>query len=164
MRKPIVELIVGLFMLVGILALVVLAFRISGLTNYGSGDTYAVTADFDNIGDLKPRAPVTLAGVTVGQVGTIKLDSKTFRAHVTLLIYARNKDIPTDSSASIFTQGLLGSNYISLTPGFADSNLKNGDHIEVTRSALILENLIGQFLYSFKGGEKDANSKNQPAH
>ncbi len=164
MRKPIVELVVGLFMLIGIVALVILAFKISGLTSFGNSKTYTVTADFDNIGDLKPRAPVTLAGVVVGQVGKIVLDSKTFRAHVVLLIYAKNNDSPTDSSASIFTQGLLGSNYISLTPGFADTNLKNGDRIEVTRSALILENLIGQFLYSFKGGEKDANTKNQPAH
>jgi phospholipid/cholesterol/gamma-HCH transport system substrate-binding protein len=128
-RKPIVELVVGLFMLIGIVALVILAFKISGLTSFGNSKTYTVTADFDNIGDLKPRAPVTLAGVVVGQVGKIVLDSKTFRAHVVLLIYAKNNDIPTDSSASIFTQGLLGSNYISLTPGFADTNLKNGDDI-----------------------------------
>lgn len=136
-------------MILGIIALVFLALKVSGLTNYRSSGYYAVTADFDNTGSLKVRAPVSIAGVHVGQVGAISLNPVTYRATVTLLLNDKTK-IPTDSAASIYTQGLLGSNYISLSPGYADTNLKNGGQIQSTTSALILEKLIGQFIFSLK--------------
>jgi phospholipid/cholesterol/gamma-HCH transport system substrate-binding protein len=154
MHNKTLSLWVGLFMLMGMLALLVLALKVSGLTNYVGGQGYLVTANFDNIGDLKPRAPVTVAGVRIGQVTRIDLDKSTFKAVVTMQI-ARNQNVlPKDSSASIYTQGLLGSNYIGLSPGFDQAVLHNGDKIEDTHSALILENLIGQFIYKLNAGEK----------
>lgn len=154
-RKPIVEILVGLFMIVGAIALGTLAFQVSGLAHFHASDYYMVTAEFDNIGNLKARAPVSIGGVKVGEVANIMLDPGTFRAKAILYINDKNKNIPTDSSASILTQGLLGSNYVSLTPGFDDTSLKNGDTIQNTRSAIILENLIGQLLFSVKNGGTD---------
>jgi phospholipid/cholesterol/gamma-HCH transport system substrate-binding protein len=154
-RKSVIEILVGLFMLAGIAALVVLAFKVSGLAGMMGNHYYAVTADFDTIGSLKERAPITIAGVKVGQVGKIVLNRDTFRARVTLLLNDKDKDIPNDSSVSILTQGLLGANYLNITPGFADTNLKNGDTLQNTHPALILENLIGQFLFSMQNGDKD---------
>jgi len=153
-KKSVVEILVGLFMMVGIIAFTFLALRVSGLTEYGNHRHYVVTADFDNIGGLKPRAPVTIGGVNVGRVGTIALDEKSFRAKVNLLIDDRYNSIPDDSSASILTQGLLGSNYISLSPGFDSAALKNGSTIQNTHSAIILENLVGQLMYSLTNGDK----------
>lgn len=155
MREKTIELYVGIFMLAGILALLVLALKVSGLSNTIGLNGYEVSASFDNIGSLKVRAPVTIAGVRVGQVTHIGLDTTTFKAVVTMRIDKAKKTIPADSSASIFTEGLLGSNYISLTPGFDTAYLKEGDEIESTHPALILENLIGQFLFSInkKGGK-----------
>lgn len=147
MKTRAIETIVGLFMLAGILSLVMLAFQVSGLADIVGKNGYAVTADFDNIGDLRIRAPVSIGGVRVGEVTEIDLDPKTFKAVVVMHIDPNQNAIPTDSTASIFTEGLLGSNYISLSPGFADTNLKNGDKIQTTHSALILENLIGQLMY-----------------
>ena len=156
MRKSNIDIIVGFFIIAAIAGFAVLAFKVSGLAQWSSGDTYAITAEFDNIGGLKIRAPVTIAGVTVGQVGNIALDPVTFRAKVTLLISKKTSDLPKDTEASILTQGLLGANYVSLTPGFDSTLLKSGDAIETTHSALILENLIGQLLFSFKdGGAKE---------
>ena len=117
----------------------------------GGGDYYTVTAEFDNIGNLKIRAPVSLSGVPIGQVSGIVIDKNNFRALVTLQLNKAVNTLPIDTSASILTQGILGANYISLTPGFEENSLKNGDRIETTRSALILENLIGQFMYHVKG-------------
>ena len=153
-KKSVVEILVGLFMMVGIIALTFLALRVSGLTEYGNHQHYLVTADFDNIGGLKPRAPVTIGGVNVGRVGAITLDEKSFRAKVNLLIDDRYNSIPDDSSASILTQGILGSNYISLSPGFDSAVLKNGSTIQNTHSAIILENLVGQLMYSLTNGDK----------
>lgn len=159
-RKPVVEILVGLFMLAGAAALVFLAFQVSGLAQFRAGKYYEITAQFDNIGDLKPRAPVTIGGVRVGQVSEIVLDRNTYRATVTLDIEESTNNIPTDSTANIFTQGLLGSNYISISPGFDNTMLKNGDQIQNTRSALILENLIGQFLLSgVKSEDKDTEGQ-----
>ena len=135
-------------MIAGVLALTVLALKVSGLTTEFSGKGYVVTADFDNIGDLKVRAPVTIGGVKIGQVSNIALDEKTFKARVSLKIDNKQNQIPLDSSASIFTEGLLGSNYISIVPGFDEAVLTQGSEIQETHSALILENLIGQFLFS----------------
>ena len=159
MRNKTLEFVVGLFILVGIIALVALAFKVSGLTHLGNNGEYALHAEFDNVGDLKVRAPVSVAGVTIGRVARIDVDPKTFRARVLLMIDNDMHDLPDDTSASIFTQGLLGSNYISLTPGFDQNVLKPGDTIETTHSALILENLIGQLLFSLK----DDNKSEKPA-
>ncbi|MGB6977373.1 MAG: outer membrane lipid asymmetry maintenance protein MlaD [Gammaproteobacteria bacterium] len=153
-RKSIVEVLVGLFMLAGMAALVILAFKVSGLAGMVGNHYYVVTADFDTIGSLKERAPITIAGVKIGQVGKIELNRNTFRARVNLLINERENDIPTDSSVSILTQGLLGANYLSITPGFSDVTLKKGDQIQNTHPALILENLIGQLLFNMQNGDK----------
>lgn len=159
MRSKIIDFIVGLFILAGFLGLLLLAFKVSGLTTaIGNNHYYRVVAEFDNIGDLSVRAPVSVSGVTVGRVSSIQLDPITFRAKVNLQIDNRFNQFPRDTSASILTQGLLGSNYISLSPGFDQTSLKSGDVIETTHSALILENLIGQLLYNLKGDDSDADS------
>lgn len=149
-RTRIIELAVGLFIIFGALALIGLAFKVSGLTSMTSNGYYTVYAEFDNVGDLKVRAPVRIAGVSVGQVENIWLDPSTFRAKVTLLINSKDNKIPMDTSASIFTEGILGSNYISLSPGYEEKFLKNGSLITNTHPALILENLIGQLVFSMK--------------
>lgn len=150
MTKRTMEFIVGLFMLAGLAALILLAFKVSGLTKLGNGDTYTISAEFDNIGGLKVRAPVAIGGVRIGQVDNITLDKNSFRAVVTMRIDDKFNNLPDDSSASIFTQGILGSNYISIAPGFEPESLKPGEQVETTHSALILENLIGQLIYSMK--------------
>jgi phospholipid/cholesterol/gamma-HCH transport system substrate-binding protein len=154
------ETMVGVFVIAGLLALLVLALKVSGLTNYLGTNGYVVTAPFDNIGDLKVRSPVTVSGVRVGEVIGIRLDPTTFRANVTLLIDNKFRDLPVDSSAQILTQGLLGSNYISLTPGFQNHYLTNGSKIVETHPALILENLIGQLLYKVNGTSTSNTSSN----
>lgn len=158
-RTKMMEFLVGLFMLIGVLGFLVLAFNISGLTSIGNGEYYRVYAEFDNIGSLKARAPVSIAGVAIGRVVSIVLDPKTFRAKVTMKIEEKTAALPVDTSASILTQGLLGSNYISLTPGFEQKVLKSGDMIETTHSALILENLIGQLMYNLKGNGGNKGEK-----
>jgi len=158
-RERSIEIIVGLFMLAGVLALLILALKVSGLSNYVSTGGYTVTADFDNVGDLKVRAPVTMSGVKVGEVTGIGLNTTTFKAVVTMQINPDQNKIPTDSSASIYTQGLLGSNYVNLRPGFDDTYLKQGSVIHDTHPALILEDLIGQFLFSIKNSGSSNSSK-----
>jgi len=147
----VLEFVVGCFMLLGLLALLFLALKVSGLSNFWHDNSYQVNATFTNIGDLKARAPVTVAGVKVGYVKAIKLEPSNFRADVVMAINNNFHDLPVDSSASIYTQGLLGSNYISLTPGFESQTLRDGSRIQTTHSALILENLIGQFMYKIGG-------------
>ncbi len=148
MRERTVEIIVGLFVVIAIACFAFLALRVSGLiVNMGSSG-YTVTAHFDNIGGLKIRAPVDIAGVRVGQVTHITLDPSTFEAVVTMMINPEQQYIPIDTSASIFTEGLLGSNYVSLVPGVDEQFLVEGGKITTTHSALILENLIGQFLFN----------------
>ena len=155
-----VEILVGLFILGGICALLVLALKVSGLGNVVGTNGYHINATFDNVGDLKIRAPITIAGVRVGEVTGIKLDQQTFRAVVTMQINPDQNEIPLDSSASILTQGLLGSNYISLTPGFENVFLKEGDKINNTHPAIILENIIGQVMYKLgdSGDNKSGNN------
>jgi len=147
MGKKSIETLVGLFVLLGILGLVFLAFKAANLGSFGAGDTYAVTAKFDNIGGLKPRAPVRSAGVTVGRVASIALDAKTYQGVVKLEI-ERDVQFPKDSSARILTSGLLGDQYIGLEPGAAEKLLVAGDTITQTQSAVVLESLISQFLFS----------------
>jgi len=153
-RAKFIDIWVGLFMLAGIVALLVLALKVSGLSTYVGRDGYSITANFDNIGGLKVRSPVTIAGVYVGQVTNIQLDKKTFKATVTMQIAPNQNQIPKDTSAGILTAGLLGANYISLVPGFDQTFLKNGDQIENTHPALILEDLIGQLVFSLTKSEK----------
>ena len=148
------EIAVGFLMLLGLLAFVMLAFKVSGLTTIFHHQSYAVTADFDNIGGLKVRAPVKMAGVSIGQVTAIDLDRANYRAKVLMQIDDTYNNLPDDSSMSVFTEGLLGANYISVTPGFDSDFLKAGSQVQETHAALVLENLIGQFLFSMKEGDK----------
>lgn len=152
MGKKGIETLVGLFVLLGILAVVFLALKAANLGSFSSGgDSYALTARFDNIGGLKVRAPVRSAGVSVGRVTSIVLDPKSFQGVVTLSIDSRYQ-FPKDSAAKILTAGLLGDQYIGLEPGGDDKNLAAGDTVAQTQSAVVLENLIGQFLTG-KAGE-----------
>lgn len=162
MRNKVIELIAGIFMIIGFLALLFLAFKVSGLT-FAEKNTYEISADFDDIGSLKKRAPVEVSGVTIGRVSNIYIDPDTFRARVIMQVYDSFKTIPIDSSASIYTQGILGSNYIALAPGFDSDMIKPGGRIETTHSALILENLIGQLLFSLKPSEKTEEKATEPA-
>lgn len=145
---------VGLFVLLGILALVFLAFRAGNLSSFTWTSTYAVNASFDNIGGLKVRAPIKSAGVVVGRVHSITFDDQAYRAIVTFDIEDDYK-FPADTSASILTSGLLGEQYIGLDAGGDDRMLVAGDTISMTQSAVILERLISQFLYST--AEKDGS-------
>jgi len=145
MGKKGMETMVGLFVLLGMGGLLFLALKAANLGSLGSGDTYSVMARFDNIGGLKARAPVRAAGVLVGRVKSISLDGKTFQGVVTLDI-EKGFVFPKDSSAKILTSGLLGDQYIGLEPGGDDKNLAAGETIAQTQSAVVLENLIGQFL------------------
>jgi len=158
MNKRVLEFIVGLFILAGMVSLFILAFKISGLSQYSSANAYKVMAIFDNVGDLKIRAPVTIAGVRIGEVDNIILDPKTFKAKVTILIDRHENALPIDTSASILTAGIIGANYISLSPGFAEQNLRENDVITETHPAIILENLIGQFMYSLNKDKGDKKS------
>ena len=156
--KKTIEVMVGFFMLFGMLCLLVLAFKVSGLHEYMPGKTYRVTAVFDNIGGLRVRAPLRIAGVHIGEVSDIQLDPKTYRAVVGFVISEKDNNIPVDSALSILTEGLLGTNYVGLMPGFDKEMLKNGDRIEETHPAIILESLIGRFLYQLKG-DNDSDKK-----
>ncbi|MBA2654759.1 MAG: outer membrane lipid asymmetry maintenance protein MlaD [Gammaproteobacteria bacterium] len=149
-QKKIVEMTVGLFMIAALLSLLLLGLKVSGLSQGRASEYYRLVAEFDNIGSLKERAPVRIAGVKIGQIEKIELQNQHFKAKVTLLINKHENNLPTDTSANILTEGLLGSNYVGLTPGFEEVALKNGDVINNTHPALILENLIGQLLFSMK--------------
>jgi len=148
--KKTVEGMVGFFMLLGMAGLVVLAFKVSGLHQYTPRHTYHVTAAFDNIGGLKVRAPLRIAGVRIGEVSDISLDPKTYKAMVGFVISEDENNIPIDSSLSVLTEGLLGTNYVGLVPGFDTQMLKEGDQIQETHPAIVLESLIGHFLYQLK--------------
>ncbi len=157
-----IETVVGCFLLIAIAAFIILAFKVSGLTSFFKADGYSITADFDDIGQLKIRAPVKMGGVSIGEVSQIILDPKTYRAEVTLRINAVDANIPDDSSASILTAGLLGDNYIAITPMYSQTYLKQGSQITETHSAMILEKLIGQFLFKIGNmGNEQSNQSNQ---
>lgn len=138
---------VGLFVLLGLVALGFLALRAGNLSSFSLAKTYQVTAAFDNLGGLKPRAAVKSSGVVVGRVKDISFDNADFRAVVTLDMNERYQ-FPDDSSASILTSGLLGEQYIGLTAGGDDKNLQDGSIIKYTQSAVVLEELISKFLYN----------------
>jgi phospholipid/cholesterol/gamma-HCH transport system substrate-binding protein len=154
MAERTIESLVGLFLVAAAFALVILAFKVSGLTSFFKEEAYTVTALFDDIGGLKLRAPVKVGGVVIGEVTNISLDPASFKAIVEMHINNRFNDIPSDSSASILTAGLLGDNYIELTPMYSQTVLKNGSVIEYTHPAMILERLIGQFLFKVGGGSE----------
>jgi phospholipid/cholesterol/gamma-HCH transport system substrate-binding protein len=147
MQRKSLDLWVGLFVLLGAAALLFLALKAGNMSSLSFEQTYPVVTRFDNIGGLKPRAPVKSAGVVVGRVADISFNDKTFQATVTLNIEDRYK-FPKDSSAKILTSGLLGEQYIGLEAGGDTANLAAGDRINMTQSAIVLENLISQFLFS----------------
>jgi phospholipid/cholesterol/gamma-HCH transport system substrate-binding protein len=138
----------GLFALLGIGALFFLTTQTTGRDDFNVDDTFAVTARFDNVGSLKPRAPVSMSGVTIGRVTDIHFDSGSLEAVVTFVIDSQYDQIPDDSDASILTSGLLGSQYIGLTAGGSPFSLEDGSEILFTQSAILLENIIGKFLIS----------------
>jgi phospholipid/cholesterol/gamma-HCH transport system substrate-binding protein len=147
MQRKSFDLWVGIFVLLGAAALFFLAMKAGNMSALSFDKTYPVITKFDNIGGLKPRAPVKSAGVVVGRVGDIRFDDKTFQAVVTLNLES-SYQFPKDTSAKILTAGLLGEQYIGLEPGGDTNNLAAGDRIKMTQSAVVLENLISQFLYS----------------
>lgn len=142
-----IDLMVGGFVLLGLGALLFLALKAANLGHFSSGPTYEVQARFDNIGGLKPRAPVKSAGVLVGRVVSISFDDQTYQARVVLSLDARIQ-FPLDTSAKILTSGLLGEQYIGLEPGGETRMLAQGGTLRMTQSAVVLENLISQFLFN----------------
>ena len=155
MQSRSVEIWVGLFIAAGIAALFMLAMQVSNLSAMGNDAGYEVTARFENIGGLKVRSPVTMAGVRVGRVSDIGFDARSFEAVVTMNISSDYSQLPADTSANIFTAGLLGEQYIGLEPGGEEEVLQQGSEIMLTQSALVLEQLIGQFLFT-KSSESEA--------
>ncbi len=153
MNTRAIELLVGLFMLFFLAAMLVLALRVSNLTSLSGGESYSLTARFENIGGLKAGASVSASGVRVGEVSAIEYDGETFEAIVNLSIDTQFDSFPLDTSASIYTAGLLGEQYIGLEPGAEIDVLVNSDEIDETQSALVLERLIGQVLFSRSGGD-----------
>lgn len=153
---------VGLFVLLGVVALVFLALRAGNLSSFSFAPTYEVQASFDNLGGLKVRAPVKSSGVVVGRVSGISFDNATYRAVVTLSLEAQYK-FPADSSASILTSGLLGEQYIGITPGGDEKMLAQNGTIQYTQSAVVLEELISKFLYSSADKEGTAAGNKEPA-
>ena len=147
MNKKGIETLVGLFVLLGLAGLAFLSLKAANLASFGQRSGYVVSAKFDNIGGLKVRAPVRSAGVTVGRVTSIALDPKSFQGVVTMELDP-SVQFPKDSSAKILTSGLLGDQYIGIEPGGDEKNLSGGDVIGSTQSAVVLENLIGQFLFN----------------
>ncbi len=157
-QKRTQEIAVGVFVAVGLAALVMLAMKVSNLSSLSDQDGFEVIARFENIGGLKERAPVTVAGVRIGRVKTVIYDDKSYDALVTLSIAAKHNQLPEDTSASILTAGLLGEQYIALEPGGAETMLKSGGEIKLTQSAFILEQMVGQFLFN-KAAEGTGESK-----
>lgn len=154
MRNKRTELLVGCFIVLGVLAFVYLAVQVSGLAFAGKKDTYQIVARFDDIGGLSNRAKVTIAGVTVGSVESISFDKELYMGLVKMNIVSDANNIPTDSSVAILTSGLLGEKYLGISIGAEDDMLAEGDEIYDTQSALVLENLISQFLFKSDDSEE----------
>jgi phospholipid/cholesterol/gamma-HCH transport system substrate-binding protein len=160
MERNVLDLWVGIFVAGGIAALLVLALKVGNASEtFNVGQSYRVNAEFDNIGGLKPRAPVKSAGVVVGRVDSIRFDNETFEAQVTLKI-DKHYNFPKDTFANIYTSGLLGEQYIGLDPGGDEMPLKNGDKITHTQDAVVLEKMISQFLYN-KASETNAKKDSE---
>lgn len=155
-----VEIMVGLFMLLGLLAAVVMSLKVAGLVLNSSAQTYTLHAKFDNVGSLKLRAPVKIGGVLVGRVERISIDQNELMPVVDLAIESRFNHLSSDSKASILTAGIIGEQYIGIVPGFYDEDmgstyLKDGDYFQDTGSAVVLEDLIGKFLYNMSAAKQD---------
>jgi phospholipid/cholesterol/gamma-HCH transport system substrate-binding protein len=154
MTSPKLEILVGLFVAAGIAAFFMVAINVSNMETYGGGATYQLKANFDNVGGLKVRSPVSVGGVVVGRVTDIQYNTETYEAVVSLSINAKYNRFPVDTAASVMTAGLLGEQFVSLDPGAEQTYLKDGDVIDLTQSAVVLEQLIGQFIYSQKSEDK----------
>lgn len=168
MERTTIDLWVGIFVALGVAALLGLAMKVGNLTTSNIGETYTVTANYENIGGLKPRAPVKSAGVVVGRVSDIKFDPATYEAVVSLSVDKRY-NFPKDTFANIYTAGLLGEQYVGLEAGGDDTPLKNGDKIMQTQDAVVLEKMISQFLYSKASETKEdgavkANDNTKPTN
>ncbi|MBU2786091.1 MAG: outer membrane lipid asymmetry maintenance protein MlaD [Acidithiobacillus ferriphilus] len=153
MEKRAIDWWVGIFVLLGIAALVVLALRVGNLSGFAYNDGYILHANFTNVGSLKARSPVRLGGVTIGEVTHIGMDPKTFMAKVTMRIEPKVK-LPTDTGASIYTEGLLGEQYVAVQPGGMPQELKPGGTITMTQSAVNIDQLIGQMVFDKASGSK----------
>ena len=158
-QKRGIDLMVGLFVLGGLVAVVFLALRVGNLSTASVKNAYHLTAEFDNIGGLKLKAPVTMAGVNIGRVTDVNIDKEFYTAVVELSIDSNYDNLPEDTSAAILTAGLLGAQYIGLEPGAEETYLSEGDKIEITQSSLVLENLISTFVTS---GGAGGGSSEQP--
>ncbi len=154
LQSKTIEIIVGFFVLLGLLALLMLSMKVSNLNSLGEADGYKIEAEFLNIGGLKTRSPVKMAGVIVGRVADIYIDDKNYNAVVVMNISNDYKNIPQDTSASIYTAGLLGEQYVSLEPGGSETFLDEGDQINITSDAVVLEQVIGQFMYGKAAGDE----------
>jgi len=154
MQKATVEIWVGIFVTLGFAALLMLAMKVSNLNEAFSDQGYTITARFQNIGGLKAKAPVKMAGVTIGRVSNIDFDNEEYEAIVYLSIDKQYDKLPTDTSASILTAGVLGEQYIGLEAGADEEYLAHNDEVDLTQSAVILEQLISQFLYKSASGDK----------
>lgn len=158
MQRATLDLWVGIFVVAGLGALLFLALKVGNMSGFDSGKTYTVKAEFENIGGLKPRAPVKSAGVVVGRVSDISFDNHTYEAVVSMNLDERFK-FPRDTSAAIMTSGLLGEQYIALEAGGEEKMLADGDSMKLTQGAVVLENLIGQFLYNKADSANDAGAQ-----
>jgi phospholipid/cholesterol/gamma-HCH transport system substrate-binding protein len=157
MKRKALDLWVGVFVAMGLGALLFLALKVGNLASFSATETYLVKANFDNIGGLKKRAPVKSAGVVVGRVEDIVFDTETYEATVSFSI-DKQYGFPKDTSAKILTAGLLGEQYIGLAAGGDSAKLKSGDKLKLTQSAVVLENLISQFMFNKAAdGNKDNN-------
>ena len=152
MTTRFIEIMVGLFVVLGFLALFMLAMKVSNLSRLTNNGGYEVTAYFENIGGLKVRSPVTVSGVRVGQITNIVYDSDRYEARVDMRIQSEHDYFPIDTTASIYTAGLLGEQYIALEPGAEEDVLTSGDTIEFTQSALVLEEIIGKIVVKLTSG------------
>lgn len=160
MQNKLLDFWVGLFVLAGLLALAVLTFQVGNFSAQSKDGSYALVAHFENIGGLTDKSPVRMAGVNIGRVASINLDPEDYSAKVTMSIEAEHSNLPLDTSAAILTSGLIGANYVGLEPGGDFDYLQDGDQIEITQSAMVLENLIGRFLYNSSGSDSNADSDN----
>ena len=143
-----IEILVGLFVAAAVAAFFMLAMSVSNMSSYAGGESYELTARFDNVGGLKVRSPVSAGGVRIGRVTGIRYNNDSYEAVVSMSIEKQYDMFPVDTAASILTSGLLGEQFVGFEPGAEEEFLKNGDVIDLTQSALVLEQIIGQFLYS----------------
>jgi phospholipid/cholesterol/gamma-HCH transport system substrate-binding protein len=163
MNRSTIDLWVGVFVVAGLGALLFLALKVGNLATFGGGQTYSVQARFANIGGLKVRAPVRSAGVLVGRVADIRFDSESYEAIVAMNLETRYQ-FPRDTTAKILTSGILGEQYVGLEAGGDEAMLKDGERVRLTQSAVVLENLISQFLFSKAAeGDTEAGKKAPPA-